>query len=85
IETFIFNQKVSYTLYQCYYQINFSSYEQLSETDIKLKLNPNDSIAIIHKATFNHTSQRLNLEEIAFEEAETLDALINKYNPNEIG
>ncbi|MGW7998137.1 hypothetical protein ACWEYQ_09275 [Staphylococcus xylosus] len=38
---------------------------------------------VINKAAYNHTSQTLNIEEIAFEEAETLDTLINKYNPNE--
>lgn len=84
-EISIFKQNFSYTLYQCYYQINFTSFEQLNETGIRLKLNPDDPIAIINKATYNHTSQILNLEEIAFEEAETLDTLINKYNPNEIG
>lgn len=85
LEKSIFNHKISYTLYQCYYQINFSSYEQLNETDIRLKLNPDDSIAIINKASYNHTSQPLNLEEIAFEEAATLSTLIDKYTSNEIG
>ncbi|WP_432723005.1 hypothetical protein ABLV88_04425 [Staphylococcus equorum] len=63
----------------------FLSYEQLNETDIKLKLNPDDSIAIINKGLFNNTNQPLNLEEIAFEEAETLNTLIDKYKPNENG
>lgn len=84
LETSIFNEKISYTLYQCYYQINFSSYEQLNETDIRLKLNPDDSIVLINKASYNHPTQPLNLEEIAFEEAETLNTLIDKYTPNEI-
>ncbi|AID03029.1 hypothetical protein BE24_12235 [Staphylococcus xylosus] len=84
-EKSIFNHKISYTLYQCYYQINFLSYEQLNETDIKLKLNPDESIAIINKGLFNNTNQPLNLEEIAFEEAETLNTLIDKYKPNENG
>ncbi|WP_432723778.1 hypothetical protein [Staphylococcus equorum] len=85
LEKSIFNHKISYTLYQYYYQINFSSYEKLNETDIRLKLNPDDSIAIINKASYNHTSQPLNLEEIAFEEAETLSTLSDKYTSNEIG
>lgn len=85
LEISIFNQKISYTLYQCYYKINFSSYEQLNETDIRLKLNPDESIVVINKASYNHPSQPLNLEEIAFEVAETLNTLIDKYTPNEIG
>ena len=78
-------KQISYTLYQCYYQINFSSYEQLNETDIRLKLNPDDSITVINKASYNYRNQPLNLEGIAFEEAETLNTLIDKYTPNEIG
>lgn len=74
----IFTQKISYTQYQCYYQVKSSAYEQLQDDEFKLKFNPEDVITIILKASFN-TIEPIGLENIAFEEAETLDAFISNY------
>lgn len=77
----IFTQKISYTQYQCYYQVQSSEYEKLKKNEFKLKFNPEEVITIILKATFN-TIEPSELETVAFDEAETLDTFISNYKSN---
>lgn len=81
VEKTIFNQTISYTQYQCYYQVKSSDYEKLQNDEFKLKFNPEDVITIILKASFN-AIEPIGLENIVFEEAETLDTFISNYKLN---
>ncbi|QGX04232.1 hypothetical protein GA597_13510 [Staphylococcus haemolyticus] len=55
--------------------------KNLQDDEFKLKFNPEDVITIVLKASFN-TIEPIGLENIAFEEAETLDAFISNYKSN---
>ena len=49
-----FYSKISYTQYQCYYQVKSSDYEKLQDDEFKLKFNPEDVITTILKSFIQH-------------------------------
>ena len=77
----IFNKEITYIQYECYYQVKSTNYKKLKDNKFKLNFNPEDSVTIIFKATFD-ALEKIKLEEMTFEKAETIDTLINNYTHN---